>query len=237
MQKKLNICLHNIVATVDDIETIYDLTKTQLFKVVEVLKDLRLQSAITSYEIFFDDGYKSARDIMEYIDFGIDKKNIHIAIITDLTNEPGRLTDDDIISLAQEGYTIDSHGTSHAALAVFSNDVLQESPRGGKYQNSNRGKSRAITTEEIKYQLLESYEALTNITNISPNAFVLPYGLYNQQVVYLAANTAYRRIYTCDSAFDSGQFLAPRLIITQETVDQLDTEIRQLPSSPHLLVE
>lgn len=237
MQKKLNVCLHNIVATANDIETIYDLTEAQLLKLAGLLKSLRKQEIITSYEIFFDDGHESAKRAIRCVDFGINRKYIHFAVITDLINQPNRLTDQDIKVLKEEGYCVESHGTSHAALAIFTDDKLQPSPPNGEYRNSDIGKGKILSSEEIKYQLIESYKSLTSITGQPTVSFVLPYGLYNEHVIYLSASTKYHRIYSCDSAFDDGQFLASRLIVTQETIERLDSIIRHLPTIPHLLTD
>ena len=71
-----------------------------------------------------------------------------------------------------EGFSIDSHGASHAALAIFIKDVLQSSPIGSEYRNTPYGKSNILSIQEIKYQLVESYEAITHIIGYSPTFFL-----------------------------------------------------------------
>jgi len=233
--KRLNICLHDIVETAQDVRSVYDLTKAQLKELLDLLQVMRSQKVIDSYEIFFDDGYQSVWGVVRDGGFGIENKDIHLAIITDHIDEPGKLTSGQIVRLAERGFSIDSHGVSHAALAIFIEDALQSSPRSGSYKNSPYGKSRVLSVQQIQYQLIESSRSIASITGCEPCSFVLPYGLYNEHVVYSIANTRYRRVYSCDAAFDSGQMLAPRLLVTQENINQLESIIIKLPQYPKLL--
>lgn len=233
--RRLNVCLHDIVRTSDDINTIYDITRQQLEELVHSLQELQSKSAISSYVLFFDDGYKSALEVVQTMDLGIDNNDVHMAIITGDIDKPGRLTRNDISSLAHNGFAIDSHGVSHAALAIFVDDSLQLSPLDGRHRNSPRGKNLALSVQEIQYQFTESGKTILDVTGKQPSSFVLPYGLYNKEVVYQAANTNYQRLYTCDSSFDNGQVLAPRLMITQDNIKQLDILVDQLPDYPRLL--
>lgn len=231
----LNICLHDIVADTTEVKTIYDITLRQLEDIAESLQKFRTEKAIDSYQIFFDDGYKSALDVVNSIDLGISNAGVHLAIITDDIGKSNKLTESDLVLLSQREYSIDSHGVSHAALAVFNDELLQTSPSNGTYKNMPYGKSNVLSNKEIAYQLIESSKRLVSITDSSPTAFVLPYGLYNKEVVYRAAQSGYCRIYTCDAALDTGQFLAPRLLITQENIEEFKELVLSLSIYPKYL--
>ena len=234
--KVLNICLHDIVADIDEVKTIYDITLRQLDNIVKSLQKFRTEKIIDSYKIFFDDGYKSALDVVNSVDLGISKADVHLAIITDDIGKSNKLTESDITLLSQKEHSIDSHGVSHAALAVFNDELLQISPSNGVYKNMPYGKSNVLSDKEIAYQLIESSKRLASITGSLPTAFVLPYGLYNQEVVYQAVQSGYYRIYTCDAALDTGQFLAPRLLVTQENIEKFTELVLNLSTYPKYLI-
>lgn len=229
---KLNICLHNIVNDKSEIETIYDLTRSQLHELLSILIKLRSSGKIYSYELFFDDGYKSIINIAREFDFGINNSEVHGAIITDHIGLDNKLSAEDLKWLVKQGFSIDSHGVSHAALAIFQDQDLQTTKPGGIYHNKPYGKLSSLSEEEVKYQLIESGKKLKEVTGIYPSSFVLPYGLYNDIVASIATRfSSYTRLYTCHDAFDNGLFLAPRLLITQENINEAEDEILRLTDS------
>lgn len=234
--KSLNICLHDVVKDTSGLRTVYDTAWQQVKDIVELLEKLRTEKVIDSYHIFFDDGYKSSLRVVQDIDFGVSNKNIHLAIITNDIGKPNKLTAKDIMKLSNQGFTIDSHGVSHAALAIFAKGSLLPSLVGGNYKNTTYGKGNVLSTQEIQYQLIESSTSLAAILGYAPASFVLPYGLYNKEVISLTTGSSYSRIYTCDSALDGGQFLAPRLLVTQKNINHLESLIKTLPLRPKLLV-
>lgn len=229
VSKKLNICLHNIVLENSAIETVYDLAINQLEVLVRTLKRLKNTGHLSSYEIFFDDGYKSFRQIAEKLDFGIENRFIHTAIITEQIGSKGKLNQVDLSWLDSKEFSIDSHGVSHAALAIFADDVLQSTPKGGEYRNMPYGKTTSLSEQEVLYQLKVSARKLESTLFTQPVNFVLPYGLYNNSTIMIAASlTHYKRIFTCDVAFDDDQYLAPRLLITQENINSFESIIHSL---------
>ncbi len=234
--KSVNICLHDVVASASEVKTIYDTTRQQVEDIVKSLQRLRAEEVIDSYQIFFDDGYKSSLNVATDVKFGIDNENIHLAIITDDIGKPNKLTKEEIVLLSEKGFAIDSHGVSHAALAIFKDDVLQSSPEGGVYRNMPYGKQSILSTQEMNYQLTESSKHLASITGSPIVSFVLPYGLYNHEVIHQAVQNGYYRIYTCDAALDDGQFLASRLLVTQENIERFEVIVRSLPTQPKLLI-
>ncbi len=235
--KILNLCLHDVVPNKSDVKTVYDTTFQQVEEIIKLLKKLRSQGIIDSYRIFFDDGYKSVLDVLHNINLGVSSNNIYMAIITDHIGRSNKLAKEDIILLSKQGFNICSHGVSHAALAIFLEDTLQPSPKNGDYHNMSYGKESVLSVQEIKFQFIESGNVIRAITGLQDLSFVLPYGLYNKDVVDQAVNTSYRRLYSCDSAFDYGQFLAPRLLVTQENIDGLDKLIKELPNRAKLLIK
>ena len=132
---KLNVCVHDIVPDDSSIKSVYDITLAQLNMLLEVLKNLRKIKFLSSYDIFFDDGYESFRMIVEQSKFGVENNHIHSAIITEQVGTEGRLNNADLIWLGSRGYSIDSHGVSHAALAIFKKEVLLETDMGRQYEN------------------------------------------------------------------------------------------------------
>ena len=234
--KTVNLCLHNVVADRSKIKTIYDTSWQQVEDIASLLRSLRSSQEIDSYRVFFDDRYKSVLAVVENINFGISNEHVHIAVITDQIGAPDRLSAKDIASLAEKGFTVDSHGASHAALAIFQEKVIQPSPLGGSYRNMPYGKKNTLSTEEVRYQLAESDQVLTSMLRRHSASFVLPYGFYNKEVVYQVSHASYDRIYTCDVALDGGQFLAPRLLITQENINDIETIIKNLPMHPEYLI-
>lgn len=234
---KLNICLHNIVDEISNLKSVYDITISQLEILINTLKKLINNEVINDYELFFDDGYESFYEIAENFDFGISNGKVHTAIITELIGVEGRLSESAILALFKSGFSIDSHGVSHAALAVFKNEALRATPHKGEYRNSPYGKTRLLSENEALYQLIESSAHLEAITGLPARLFVLPYGLYNYSTVLnVAAFTHYSKVYSCDTYFDKGKYLAPRIVITQDNVNIIETTIRNIPSSPVLLV-
>lgn len=224
--RTLNICLHNIVNDISEVISIYDLTKSQLANLEIILEKFRSKGVFTSYELFFDDGYKSFIELARNYDFKIKKDFIHAAIITEKLNSDNYLTLDDVKWINNAGFSIYSHGVSHAALAIFNEKKLQNTTVGTRYRNMPYGKGNLLESEEVKYQLIESSKFLQSITGHQPNSFVLPYGLYNEQTVFIAStSSSYHRLYTCDKAYDVGQFLAPRLVVTQDNINAIEDEI------------
>lgn len=229
--RKINICLHNIVPDSSSVRTIYDLTFDQLDGLTATLKGLIHDSHIDTYDIFFDDGYQSFRGAVEKVDFGIERSQVHAAVITEQIGKEGKLTSADLKWASEQGYSIDSHGVSHAALAIFRGGELQRTGQGGEYRNMPYGKGAKLTENEVLYQLKESALAIEKNTNYSSSSFVLPYGLYNYSTVVLAAiGSNYKRVYTCDVGLDSGQYLAPRLLITQDNIGSIKGIINKLSS-------
>lgn len=237
MHRNLNICLHNIVEKQSDIRSIYDLTVSQLLELNDRIAS-RCVDSYDSYTFYFDDGYKSFGDIVCNLNLGINKENIRCAIIIDRIGTPGKLSLDEINALDAQGYGIDSHGMSHAALAVFENGKPLPTLSNGEYQNSSYGQGMALTEQEVLFQLIASKHTLESSLNKMINNFVLPFGLYNNQTIQIiAAKTNYRRILTCHSGIDRGQFLAPRLLVTQNELSNIDRLLNDIHKATSLLTD
>lgn len=237
MLHNLNVCLHNIVDTDKQIQSIYDITTQQLLNLNTLLKMLR-GIRYESYTLYFDDGYKSFNDIVSTIDFGLSKENIRCAIIVDQLDAPDKLTTEQVKGLGAAGHGIDSHGMSHASLASFRDGALLTTPKGGVYQNQPYGQNKVLAEEEILFQVRESQAVLGDILGRTITNFVLPYGLYNTQALeIIISKTRYTRILTCHTALDQGQILAPRLLITQENINQIKDILDKLSKNFTLLTE
>lgn len=228
-EKTVNICLHNIVENSSLIKSIYDLTFNQLKTLTDDLIALKNNNYISDYNIFFDDGYRSFIEVSRKINFGVSNNQIHLAIITGQIGTAGKLNNNDLKEINRQGFSIESHSVSHASLALYLDGVLIDTPKNGLYRNMPYGKKYVLSEQEVLYQLKKSAEDLINSLNLEQISFVLPYGLYNQTTVDIATkNTSYKRLYTCDVAFDKGQYLAPRLIVTQENISNFCAQIKCL---------
>lgn len=237
MSRNLNICLHNVVENEDQIQSIYDITESQLIDMNTLLKTFQ-GNKYDAYTFYFDDGYKSFNDIVSKTDLGLTKERIRCAIIVDEIDLPNRLTTQQIRTLSREGYGIDSHGTSHAALASFDEGRLLATALGGIYRNRPYGQEGCLTKQEVLFQLHESQQSLEDILGENVTDFVLPYGLYNSQTLeIIASKTTYKKILTCHAGIDTGRILAPRLLITQENINDIKNIINDLNEDYELLTE
>lgn len=237
MSRNLNICLHNVVEREDQIQSIYDITENQLINLNALLKTFQ-GNKYDTYTLYFDDGYKSFYDIVSKADLDLDRERLRCAIIVDEIDLPNKLTVKQIKSLNKDGYGIDSHGMSHAALASFHEENLLITTPGGIYQNRERGQNYKLTENEVLYQVNESQKILENILSKNVINFVLPYGLYNSQTLeIIASKTRYKKILTCHTAIDTGKILAPRLLITQENINDTKYMIEKLNEDYKLLTD
>lgn len=225
----LNICLHNIVDEASEVLTVYDLTRGQLAHLEVALDKLRSKNVFSSYELFFDDGYESFINLARSYDFKIKKQFIHAAVITERLGLDGYMSPEDIKWIYNAGFSVYAHGVSHSALAIFNQKALLSTPSLGIYRNRPYGKDAVLGEAEVRYQLIESSNYLESLLGAKPSSFVLPYGLYNEQTVFIAATfSSYAKLYTCDKAYDAGQFLSPRLLVTQDNIDNIENEVMNL---------
>lgn len=237
MRRNLNICLHNIVEKQSDIRSIYDLTVSQLLELNDRIAS-RCGNSYDSYTFYFDDGYKSFGDIVCNLNLGINKENIRCAIIVDQIGTPSKLSLDEIKALDAQGYGIDSHGVTHAALAVFEDGKLLPTLNNGEYQNRPYGQGVALSEQEVLFQLIESKLTLESGLNKAVDDFVLPFGLYNNQTIQIVtAKTSYRRILTCHPGIDRGQVLTPRLLVTQNELSNIDRLLNDIHKAAPLLTD
>jgi hypothetical protein len=232
----LNICLHNVVKDDASIQTIYDVSLPQLERIFTTCEQIAKRLGLGDTSYYFDDGYESFKTYVAGRDWGISPYNLITAVITSLIDTPGRLTRDDLSTLHSEGYVIVPHGSSHAALAIFENGTLQATPEAGPYTESPYGKSKKLHANEVLFQLNESRNTLLSLfPDMTVDEFVLPYGLYNQSTAQLATQASYKRVLTCHTGLNNGQYLTPRHLITQENIDFLEADILHASESFELL--
>jgi hypothetical protein len=237
MNRKLNICLHNVVGNDTHINSIYDITRDQLLRLNDLLRQ-NIDKEYDTYDLYFDDGYKSFKDIVCFLDLGISHNHIRCAVISDQVGDKNKLTESEIQDLSAEGYGIDSHGTSHAALAVFKDKKLLPTSTGGEYTNSAYGQDEQLSENQVLFQAIESKISLEKLLHTPINNFVLPYGLYNEQTIQIiTSKTNYRKILTCHPGIDTGQVLAPRLLITQENINDVESILKTLSDRYRLLTD
>jgi peptidoglycan/xylan/chitin deacetylase (PgdA/CDA1 family) len=98
-----------------------------------------------------------------------------------------------VAELGRQGFTIGSHGMTHARFSDLSAQGLRD-------------------------QLVGSRERLEGLVGQPVTALALPFGAYNGAVVAAALAAGYRRILTSDFALaDSGKCVLPRLTISAQT--------------------
>jgi peptidoglycan/xylan/chitin deacetylase (PgdA/CDA1 family) len=98
-----------------------------------------------------------------------------------------------VVELGRQGFTIGSHGMTHARFTDLS-------------------------AQELRDQLVGSRERLECLVGKPVTALALPFGAYNSAVVAAAIAAGYRRILTSDFAVaDAGRCVLPRLSIGSRT--------------------
>jgi len=220
---RLNLVFHNIVKDKKEIDSIFCVTWDYYFELTQRLSILVKQNRTKFKQIcfYFDDGYSSFRDII-FPKIKDNYRNYYLAIVTDWINQDSFLDQGDILSFKRCGLNICSHGVSHSALTIYKNNKLQNVLIAGNYQNTPKGKKNILKQKEVLYQLKESKKALEQTTKQTIDEFVLPYGLYNSNIIKINKNNEiYKFISTCDQSLDKGQSLKPRfLIVNIKNVDE-----------------
>ncbi len=219
MNSYLNLVFHNIVNKDSEISSKYAITVDFFAKLKYKVLNLIGKRGIffKSVRFYFDDNYASFYKFIfpliksEPIDYVI-------AVPTDFINRKGYMTADNLLELSNNRIKIVPHGVSHAALCIYSGKELLKTESGGRYLNTPYGKEKALIEEEVAYQLNESRNQLElcGIAN-KIDEFVLPYGLYNRQILKINRRRAnYKYISTCNEYLDNGRLLRPRFLITND---------------------
>jgi peptidoglycan/xylan/chitin deacetylase (PgdA/CDA1 family) len=106
---------------------------------------------------------------------------------------PWFLSRSQVVQLDRQGFTIGSHGMTHARLTELS-------------------------AQELHDQLVNSRERLEWLLGKPVTTLAIPYGFYNSAVVEAAITAGYRLIMTSDFALAvAGRCLLPRLTISSRT--------------------
>lgn len=170
------------------------------------------QKNVDDFFLYFDDGKRIdlPQDILAKI--GPFSK---IAVVTDAVGTEGHLSWDNLGDLSRLGFTIVSHGATHAALCKYGKEeteILSLLP-GGKYESADRGKKNVLSENQVKYQIVESAKTLA-LHGFHVNEFVFPYGLYSPQVIRILDDSKIYKYYaTCDPGIYTGGKLIPRVLI------------------------
>jgi hypothetical protein len=231
MTYALNLALHRIVDNNDTIEDRYTIEKSFLCNLVGSLSKVFDEGlSLHQIRLYFDDNYESCLHFAAPVLARTSLRGI-VAVPIETIGLRGHCSLEELRSLKRSGFEIMPHGFSHAALAVYREDVLQPTPPGGLYRNIPPGKQLVPTEEEVLFQFIESKNSLQEFT---PVEFVLPYGLYNESVISINASRGiFERLSTCDPFLDSGEILRPRLLVTNDsTPEQVIRKIRALRPRP-----
>ena len=215
---QVNLIFHDIVISSAKINNKYTITKDYFLSLMEEIgrSTKNKKTLFMKYRIYFDDGYTSFHDTIYPLLYN-KPWEVTLAIVTDNLDSEGFLKSRILREYFNQGIKIASHGTSHAALAVYKDGKLQDTPSGGKYNNSPRGQREPLSENEIIYQYYESKKYLESLLSIEIDEFVFPYGLYNSQVVFLNSKYGfYKYLSTCDEHLDFGASLRPRVLINNE---------------------
>lgn len=212
---RLNIVLHKIVGSEQEIKSHYDTTADFSYDLVR-----QLQSVVKRFEvelgIFLDDGYQSQFPFALRLAHEYDNQ-IFIPLITQFIGTDGYISHKEIEVLKQEkNISLCSHGVSHAALGVYENDTVLPTPKGGLYRNMPMGHASILTEQEIQFQLQESYKHLSKL-GIQTDTFVYPYGIYSEDILNIIREVGiYTKTYTCDDSLERvgvRPLAIPRLLI------------------------
>lgn len=214
---RINIVFHDIVADNKELTNKYSVNESYLYNFIEYFNS-KIGNSISTFslQLYFDDCYSSFHDIVapniNRIPFPIT-----VAVIVDKLNSPGYITKEQLFSISNTQIEIASHGISHSALAVYRTNELQPTPVGGEYRNAPFGQGEPLSVEEVKYQLIESKNKLEALLDKSIDEFVLPYGLYNNDVIRIFHElNIYKYLSTCDHGIDNGQPLKPRFLVSND---------------------
>jgi len=213
----VNLVFHSIAPSSETIESVFAVTTDFFSVLIHSVEDAALRglAKFDNFRIYFDDGYESSLLTITKQAW-LNPALCTIGIITDKVGTDGYLNWKQIIELRHRGVNIASHGTSHAALAIYEGEILKSTPNGGLYQNSPIGRTKALAMEEVRYQYQESKKILEEKIG-AINEFIFPYGLYNKEAIKLNAEQAYySTLSTCDSYLDQGDMIRPRFIITND---------------------
>ena len=215
---QINIIFHNIAEDNEELTNKYSVNRWYLIRLIEDIKS-KLISMENRPELclYFDDGYSSFYNVVlpmiDDIPFPIT-----LTVILDKLDTAGYITTEQLINISNSRVSIASHGVSHAALAVYRENQLQDIALIGKYENTPFGQGEPLSADQIKYQFIESKKKLESIINKPIDEFVLPYGLYNSRVVEIFKELdLYKYLSTCDIGIDNGQILKPRFLISNDT--------------------
>ncbi len=213
MPAKLNIVFHRICHNPTNK---WEMTPDLFLKIYRWCLD-----KYPNFRAYFDDG-NSMLDLGDHLDFIATRSTL--AIATDILGNDTHISWNELSYLYELGFTIASHGTSHASLCVYDpvdNQILPN-PAGGKYISALRGK-RLLSERQVEYQLIESKKALLN-HGVNVNEFVFPYGLYSNQTLKILDELKIYDFYsTCDERLYNSGKIIPRVLICgdktfQETI-------------------
>ncbi len=226
----LNIVFHKLVLNEKECITEFILNIDKATEIITRIQERKYagQTKFSKLKIYFDDGDNSFMNIFfnNIKELSLENKDIKLAIVTDQVGHKGHLSLKQLKYLKEKNINITSHGVSHAALAIYNNGEILDTPKGGVYRNMTRGRLNQLSEEEVWYQLFESRDWLEKHVG-SIDEFVLPYGTYNESTVRIFNRLSkYNFLSTCDNYLDSGKNLRPRYLITNskscaEIIDEI----------------
>lgn len=125
----------------------------------------------------FDDGHDSDREIVLPLleSYGW---NACFFPVTAMLNAENKLDRKDICELIRSGHVIGSHTVTHRPLSQ-------------------------LNQQELKDELFRSKDELEQLTGTGINYLSLPYGLSNQQVVQMAMQAGYRKLFGTRFGFEN----------------------------------
>lgn len=170
-----------------DESVIYTVPRAYLRAVADGLRQLGIARSVRFY---FDDGYASAPGALELMRRDYPEIQVVLALTVAFLDQPGFINSEEVPQLHRAGAAISAHGREHLHMEELDED-------------------------EIKTQLEASRAAFSAYGG---DEFVLPFGTYDQRVV--AVNRDHRlfsHLTTVDYAWDTGQELRPRLMVTSES--------------------
>ncbi|WP_331758476.1 hypothetical protein OG225_40625 (plasmid) [Nocardia sp. NBC_01377] len=228
----VNLVMHDIAATTEELWSRYDITADNLAAIIRWCDDHDLSRHV---RLYFDDNRRSVFDlVLANLDIGAFAEVVIAAPVTSI-GRSGYGTTDDLRAAAGLGVRVAAHGFSHMRVASY--DLvgnLLATPLGGRYRDrSGAGRHDPMTENEALFQLVEAKEHFTELLG-ECTEFVLPHGCYNATTVALNQRfDLYTHLATTDPGLDTGQLLRPRFPVgADDTVETLAAAITAETSNP-----
>jgi peptidoglycan/xylan/chitin deacetylase (PgdA/CDA1 family) len=181
-----NVTFHGVGPPPDDVseeEAGWWVTERQFLDVLDATEgrpDVRL---------FFDDGHRS--DIGIVLPALLQRGRLAtFFVVAGLVGKPGRLSGEDVRTLALASMTIGSHGMTHRSW-------------------------RGLSIPDLTREVTRSRDLLSELSGFRTASAAMPFGAYDARVLRVLRDAGYSAVFTCDGGHARlGQWLQTRRVVT-----------------------